>query len=99
MTDDALRDLARRAGVSVEWQDQAGKTHTVAPDVLRRILAALGFRADSSRDLSASRRTLARRSTLADLPPLITAIAGRPTRLDVGGNEAVAMLRKLGATK
>ena len=29
-----------------------------------------------------------KRSSLADLPPLVTAMAGRPTRLDVGGNEA-----------
>ena len=88
MTDEVLRDLARRAGVAVEWQDYAGRPHVVAPPVLRRVLAGLGLPAETSRELSASRRSLSKRSSLADLPPLVTAVAGRPTRLDVGGNEA-----------
>ena len=88
MTDEVLRDLARRAGIAVEWQDYAGRAQVVAPPVLRRVLSALGLPADSSRELSASRRQLTKRSSLADLPPLVTAVAGRPTRLDVGGNEA-----------
>jgi 4-alpha-glucanotransferase len=88
MSDEVLRDLARRAGIAVEWQDYAGRPQTVSPPVLRRVLAALGLPADSSRELSASRRLLTRRSSLSDLPPLVTAVAGRPTRLDVGGNEA-----------
>lgn len=89
MTDEVLRDLARRAGISVEWQDYAGNPRTVAAPVLRKMLAALGLPADTSRSLSASRRQLTRRSTLAELPPLVTAVAGRPTRLDVGGTEPV----------
>lgn len=88
MSDDVVRDLARRAGIAVEWQDYAGKTHVVAPPVLRRVLAALGLPADTSREISASRRLLTKRSGLADLPPLVTAVAGRPTRLDVGGSES-----------
>ena len=88
MSDDILQDLARRAGIAVEWQDEAGHPHVVAAAVLKRVLAALGLPADTSRELSASRRLLAKRSSLADLPPLVTAVAGRPTRLDVGGNES-----------
>ena len=88
MSDEVLRDLARRAGIAVEWQDYAGRSHVVAPPVLRRVLAALGLPADTSRELSSSRRLLTKRSSLADLPPLVTAVAGRPTRLDIGGNEA-----------
>ncbi len=87
MSDELLRDLARRAGIAVEWQDYAGKPHVVAPPVLRRILGALGLPADTSRELSASRRILTRRTSLMDLPPLVTAVAGRPTRLDVGGSD------------
>ena len=87
MSDDVLRDLARRAGIAIEWQDYAGRPHSVAPPVLRRVLAALGLPADSSRDLSASRRMLTRRNFVADLPPLVTAVAGRPTRLDLGGSD------------
>lgn len=88
MTDEIVRDLARRAGISVEWQDYAGQSHDVSPAVLRHVLSALGLPADTSRELSSSRRLLTKRSTLADLPPLVTAVAGRPTRLDVGGSEA-----------
>lgn len=89
MSDEVLRDLARRAGISVEWHDYAGNPKVVAPPVLRRVLAALGLPADTSRELSGSRRRLSRRSSLPDLPPLVTAVAGRPTRLDVGGNDPV----------
>jgi 4-alpha-glucanotransferase len=88
MSDEVLRDLARRAGIAVEWQDYAGRPHVVSAPVLRRVLAALGLPADTGRELSASRRILSKRSSLADLPPLVTAVAGRPTRLDVGGNES-----------
>jgi 4-alpha-glucanotransferase len=88
MSDDIVRDLARRAGIAVEWQDFAGQSHVVAPPILRRVLAALALPADTSRELSSSRRLLTKRSSLADLPPLVTAVAGRPTRLDVGGSES-----------
>src|SRR4051812_7829707 len=88
MSDEVLRDLARRAGIAVEWQDYAGQPHVVAPPVLRKVLSALGLPADTSRELSSSRRLLTKRSSLADLPPLVTAVAGRPTRLDVGGSES-----------
>ena len=88
MSDEVLRDLARRAGIAVEWLDYAGHPQTVSSEVLRKVLAALGLPAGTSRELSSSRRLLTKRSCLADLPPLVTAVAGRPTRLDVGGNEA-----------
>jgi len=87
MNDDALRDLARRAGIAVEWQDYANRPRVVSPEPLRQILAALGLPASTRGDLAASRRLLARRATLADLPPLITATSGRPTRLDLGASE------------
>ena len=38
-------------------------------------------------DLLGSRRLLQRRSNVQALPPLITAMAGRPTRLDVGASD------------
>jgi 4-alpha-glucanotransferase len=88
MSDEILRDLAQRTGIAVEWQDHSGRSHVVAPPVLRRVLAALGLPANTGRELSSSRRLLTKRTSLADLPPLVTAMAGRPTRLDVGGNEA-----------
>ncbi len=87
MNDEALRDLAQRAGIAVEWHDHAGRPQVVAPDTLRRILAALDLPADTSGDLAASRLMLANRATLTDLPPLVTATAGRPTLLDLGAAE------------
>ncbi len=87
MSDEALRDLARRAGISTEWQGYDGRPHEVAADVLRQILSGLGLPADSRGDLATSRRALSRRSSVSDLPPMVTATSGRPTRLDVGGNE------------
>lgn len=87
MTDEALTDLARRAGIAVEWHDNAGRPQVVAPDILRRLLAALGLPAGTSGDLAASRQMLARHATLTDLPPLVTATAGWPTRLDLGATE------------
>ena len=56
MNDDAVRDLARRAGIAVEWKGYAGRPHSVAPDVLRRILEALGLPSSSRGDLVASRK-------------------------------------------
>ena len=87
MTDEAVRDLARRAGIAVEWHDCTGRPQVVAPDVLGRILAALGLPCSSRGELAASRRQLVRNASLQALPPLVTATAGRPTRLEAGGSE------------
>jgi hypothetical protein len=42
MTDDTLRTLATRAGISSEWTDQANSERRVSPETLRAIL--MGFR-------------------------------------------------------
>jgi 4-alpha-glucanotransferase len=86
MNDEAVRDLARRAGIAVEWKDIAGRLHSVAPDVLQRILEALGLPSSTRSDMVASRKQVGHRSSVTTLPPLITATAGRPTRLEVGAN-------------
>src|SRR4051794_21003923 len=86
MSDDAIRDLANRAGIAVEWHDVTGRPRTVAPEVLRHMLVALGLPCATRGDLLASRRLLQHKSTVQALPPLITATAGRPIRLDVGAN-------------
>ena len=90
MNDEATRDLARRAGIAVEWRDAAGRDAVVSVDVLRSILAALGLPCGTRGDLAASRRKIARKSSLAALPPLITATASRPTRLEVVGDAPCA---------
>jgi 4-alpha-glucanotransferase len=88
MTDEAIRDLARRAGIAVEWHDYAGRPKMVAPEVLRHLLEALDLSCTTRGDVLASRKRLQRRSIVQALPPLITATAGRPIRLDVGASES-----------
>lgn len=87
MNDEVIRDLARRAGIAVEWSNYAGAPRVVAIDVLRHILDALGLPSATRGDLLTSRRLLQRRNSVETLPPLITATAGRPTRLLVGTSE------------
>lgn len=41
-----LHELAAEAGVSVDWRDARGEHQTVEPEVLRKVLNALGFAAD-----------------------------------------------------
>jgi 4-alpha-glucanotransferase len=86
--DESVRDLARRAGIAVEWQDNVGRPKTVAPDVLRHILATLGLPCGTPDDLLASRSMLQGSSIAQVPPPLITAVAGHPTRLDIRATEA-----------
>ncbi|MCK8784052.1 4-alpha-glucanotransferase [Roseomonas sp. NAR14] len=71
MTDSALHALAEEAGISVEWRDVRGETHTVAPETLRRVLAALGIDADRPEEARAGLRADAGR-----LPPLLTCPVG-----------------------
>lgn len=89
MNDSAVQDLARRAGVAVEWTDYAGKPHTVPLDAARRILAALGLPCDSADELAHSERTLSARW----LPPLITATAGKPIDLPIRRVDAPPWVR------
>ena len=58
MSDRALMDLARRAGLSPIWVDAAGQKRTVVPDTLRAVLNALGHAADSRSQISESLRAL-----------------------------------------
>ena len=74
MTGSSLEALAEAAGVSAAWKDVFGKTHQVAPQTLRAVLAALDFPAATDADLADS-LTRARLGPTT-LPPLITAEAG-----------------------
>lgn len=81
--DDALRQLAVQAGISVEWRDYADEPHQVAPDVQRAVLAAMGYPCDTRSDIADSRERLTPVPGIAGLAPLITATAGTPTRMAV----------------
>jgi 4-alpha-glucanotransferase len=73
MNDSSVRELARRAGVAVQWIDRFGKRHRVSLDTIRRILAALQLPCQTPDDIRHSRRALDN----ATIPPLITTTLGR----------------------
>jgi len=77
--DEAIRELAREAGIANDWVDAAGEPRRVALDPLRSILAALGFPAASEADIAESRARL-RRST-GDARTFVTATIGKPVVL------------------
>lgn len=81
MSDDALRELARLAGVAARWTDNNGATQIVAVDSLRAILAAMGLSARSLAEISESRARLAGEAEPKDFPPLITTLVQHQTAL------------------
>lgn len=87
MHDDALIDLAKQAGLSIDWTDANGKPQRVTPEVLRPLLQALGYPADSQSDLEDSRRRLQAQSPHAtelpegEWPPLIVVDQGQSIAL------------------
>ena len=81
MNDAAIRDLARHAGVSVQWTDYTNKRRRVPLDAIRRILAALGLPCASAQDVADSRHVLDR----PELPRLSTAVVGQPIDLALPG--------------
>lgn len=80
MSDAAVRDLARSAGIAVGWEDHAGKRHRVSVAVLRRILAALGLPCETAGDLHQSQEAV-RASGGKAASPLITATVGEPVAI------------------
>jgi 4-alpha-glucanotransferase len=78
VSDDQVLDLACRAGIAVEWTNAADEPQRVAPDVLRRLLDALGLPSATSAQLAESRERLRARQVGDGLPPLITATSNEP---------------------
>lgn len=78
MMDDALRELARRAGVATEWRDQTGNHRVVSPETLRAILAALGLPADGE---AGQRRSLEQVEAPRAMARFVTARVGEPVAL------------------
>ena len=97
MNDDAVRELATRAGIAVQWIDYADQPRRVSLDTLRRILLALGLPCQTASDLSHSRLLL----DAVQMPGLITASVGEPIDLPVGITKdltAVRLVREDGTT-
>ena len=87
MSDEVIRDLAHRAGIAVEWHDFPVGPRPSRPTFCVTSLRRSACPTRTRGDLLGSRRLLQRRSNVQALPPLITAMAGRPTRLDVGASD------------
>ena len=79
MSDENLRQLAQKAGVSPFWTDQAGQERAVSPETLREILSALTLPAETESDINASLALLEHGPQAS--APLVTARVGEPVRL------------------
>jgi 4-alpha-glucanotransferase len=81
MTDSAIRDLARRAGVAMTWRDYANNERHVSIEALRRLLAALDLPCETPSDLAHS----VHRCESVESSALVTATVGEPFDLPVPG--------------
>jgi 4-alpha-glucanotransferase len=77
MSNEQLERLATEVGVSVQWVDANAKPQTVSPDVLRKVLEALGYPADGSEAIDASLTRLNSQRHGASAPPLLTVDEGK----------------------
>lgn len=84
MSDAQLEALATAAGFSVHWTDADGRPQQVAPDSLRALLEALGYAAQSGRQIASSLAHLNACHQARTLPPLLTLDQGQ--RLDLSGH-------------
>ncbi|KTT37770.1 4-alpha-glucanotransferase [Pseudomonas rhizoryzae] len=78
MSGDRLEQLAKAAGIAIEWTAYDGQRQRVSPEALRNLLKAIELPADSDADIEASLRKLAEVGDKDHLPPLITALVGKP---------------------
>ncbi len=78
MSDEALRALATRAGLDVDWLNYRNEPRTVSPETLRAVLKALGLSAHSPREIVESHERLD--SQVHHAAPLLTAWAGETVR-------------------
>ncbi|MCF5297807.1 4-alpha-glucanotransferase, partial [Pseudomonas syringae] len=72
MNNEQLERLATEAGLSVHWVDANARPQTVSPDVLRKVLEALGYPAENGESIDASLLRLQKASHGASAPPLLT---------------------------
>jgi 4-alpha-glucanotransferase len=54
MSDDALFALATKAGLEIDWVDAGGEPHSVTPETLRKVLAALDLPSGSAAQIAES---------------------------------------------
>lgn len=85
--DEALRVLARAAGIAVDWIDAADRPQQVSIGSLRSILDALGYPCASANDIAESRQRL--KDLSGGARTFYTATAGEP--IMVGGRTLPAI--------
>ncbi len=78
---DALANLARRAGIAIDWQDAAGHARRVEADTLRAILSAFGLPCMTSLQCDESAARLRETERVVNAPPLLIARCGEPVPL------------------
>jgi 4-alpha-glucanotransferase len=88
VSDEALRDLAGRAGVEVAWTNAAGQDVVVAVPVLRHVLDKLGYPAVTPAQIAESRERIAHSERRAADAPLLTAGVNEPIELPAGRTHA-----------
>src|SRR5277367_2577370 len=101
MTDDTLRTLATRAGISSEWTDQANSERRVSPETLRAILMALGLPAGNDADLRNSLSIMESDVSPAMASRFTTARVGQPVTLPTpfGGQHIVEVDQERGTRR
>lgn len=88
MSEQSLLELARCAGLSVQWQDYRGRQHEVAPETLRSVLQALELPCADAAQCADSLARLQHEQSTEQLPPMLTARAEQP--VDVTSHEIAA---------
>ena len=74
-----VADLARAAGLLVDWEDAGGAPRTVGEDALRAILAGMGLPSGTPGEVADSRAELQRRE--AEAAGFVTAVVGEAIRI------------------
>jgi len=77
MSEHDLHDLARKAGIEVQWKDVSGTEKNVSDESLRAILAAIGLPAETTSQIHHAEQFLSEENR-AVVPPLLTADLGKP---------------------
>jgi 4-alpha-glucanotransferase len=72
MSNEQLEMLAAEAGLSVDWTDANDRPQRVSPEVLRKVLAGLGYPAEDDEQITASLKQLEAESQTRTTPPLLT---------------------------
>lgn len=75
-----LTALAEAAGIQVKWKNAQGQQKTVAPDVLRAMLAAMAIPAETDADIAAS---MAAMTAEASAPALRVGVVGEKMALSI----------------